>query len=127
MLRWSLLCASVVVLAGCATASTLQSREPSYVVTYERVGHEALKNCVHEKIISQSGYIGVLNTGTTEDHSFIVQPLIGLVGPQGTAWVANFYGERTEIFGTASIRGDHGKYIVPFIEECTGNAPPEST
>ena len=121
MSRWFLILASAVALAGCATTSSLQSREPSYEMTYERVDHEALKDCVHEKIISQIGYASVLNTGTTGEHSYIVQPLIGLVGPQGTLWVANFYAERTEIFGTASIRGDQGKYILPFIDECLEN------
>jgi hypothetical protein len=121
MSRWFLILASAVALAGCATTSSLQSREPSYVATYDPVDHEELKDCVHAKIIKQSGYGSVLNTGTDGDHSFIVQPLIGLYGPQGTSWVANFYTERTEIFGTASIRGDQGKYILPFIDECLEN------
>jgi len=127
MKKWSLVLACSVALAGCATTSSLQSRDPSYVTTYDQVDHEELKDCVHAKIISQSGYGSVLNTGTTGDYSFIVQPLIGLVGPQGTAWVANIYPERTEIFGTASLRGDQGGYILPFIEDCVSTASPEST
>ena len=121
MKRWVLIFLATAILAGCATTTSLQERSPSYVVTYAAIDHTELRDCVHEKIINKRGYSGVLNTGKTESHSFIVQPLMGFIGPQGTVWVANFYAQRTEIFGTASLYGDQGKYILPFIDECLDN------
>lgn len=109
-----------LISVGCGTTESLQNRVPSYTVAYESTDHSALRDCVNDKILNQKGFASILNTGTTANRSYIIQPLIGFYGPQGTVWVANFYSDRAEIFGTASLRGDQGKYLVPFIKQCAG-------
>ncbi|WP_428409964.1 hypothetical protein [Hyphococcus sp.] len=115
---------STIAIAGCTTMESIQSGDPSYVVSYTGADRNDLRSCAQAKFDEKSAYsfyakeVGEYSVIEAYAEGALALPG-GSVTETGVPYFATrFYSDRVEIYGRYSISGDYGKGFVPYIKEC---------
>lgn len=106
---------------------SIQSGAPSYIVEYAGVERDELLKCVAERLDGKSAYINrrvdSAEYASIESYSPAYLPAGGVLVEGGAVpyFATRFYSDRVEIYGRYNVWGDHGKNVIPIVNDCVSS------